>query len=408
MIIWVFMLFSQIVGQESVKNHLRKIAGDGKIPHAMLFTGQVGVGKLQLAVAFAQYLACKNHTADDSCGKCASCMQWGRLQHPDLHFAYPVIKKGGETPVADDYAKEWREQLLTSPYFDLDDWYERIGAEGKQGMIYEKESSEIIRKLSLKSYSGGAKVMIIWQPEKMNATCANKLLKIIEEPPAETIFMLVSENPQLLLPTILSRVQTIPVERLPEQTISLALAERFPDRPTTEILDMARLANGSFLRALKNMQTDELRDEMLVWWKLIMRKAWLVGRKKDYNALLFLKKWSTEQSYEDEEDNNVDDSGSRPRRRTVIAAGREVQKAFLDYAVQQVRENFIRNFSMPDISYQTRDEAAFSDRFAPFINQTNVEQLVELFTTARKQIEQNGNAKMIFFDVCLQLIVLIK
>ena len=405
MINWRSMQFKDVIGQEEVKKHLRKIVRDDKLPHALLFAGPVGVGKLPLAIALAQYLACQQHD-DDSCGKCPNCLQWSRLQHPDLHFAYPVIKKGNDTPVADDYAAQWRELLLENPYFDIDDWYEKMGAEGKQGMIYEKESSEIMRKLSLKAFAGGKKVMIIWQPEKMNAVCSNKLLKIIEEPPQDTLFILVSEQPHLLLPTILSRVQTIQIGRLSEETIAVELGQRYPELSSTEVLDIAHLAEGSFLNALKNMQSNKLRDEMFEWWKLILRKAWMVGHKKDYASLLVLKKWSTEQNYDDETDR--DETGKPLQKRSIIAVGREGQKAFLDYAIRQIRENYIRNYTLPQLNYQTQEEETFSSKFAPYIHNGNVEGLIKEFSNARRQIEQNGNPKMIFFDLCLQLIVLIK
>ena len=248
--------------------------------------------------------------------------------------------------------------------------------------------------------------MIIWQPEKMNVVCANKLLKIIEEPPQDTLFILVSEQPQLLLPTILSRVQTIQIGRLSEETISIALSERYPELGSTEVLDISHLSEGSYLKALKNLQSNTQRDEMFEWWKLILRKAWMVGHKKDYASLLVLKRWSTEQSYDDETER--DESGKPLQHRSIIAVGREGQKAFLDYAIEQVRENYIRNFALNELNYQTQEEGLFSTKFAPFIHDGNVEGLIREFSTARRQIEQNGNPKMIFFDLCLQLIVLIK
>ena len=400
------MLFKQVVGQEEVKSRLRGLVKSGKIPHAMLLSGEEGVGKLVLALALAQYIVCERKDESDSCGECPSCLQWGKYEHPDLHFVFPVVKKSDETPVSDDYIDTWRTMLRKSPYFGLDEWYNAIGANGKQGLIYEKESSEILRKLSLKAFGNGPKVVIIWHPEKMHPNCSNKLLKIIEEPPAETIFILVTDTPEQVLPTILSRTQTIRIGRLAEQEISLALAERYPQLSSTEVIDASHLASGSMLKALRNVGADGERSEFLDWWRIVMRKAWLVGNMRDYDALLFLKKWSSELRYDDEKE--VDEKGNPIQHRTIIAAGREVQKAFLDYAIRQTRENYIRNFGYPQLNYQTQEEGEFSTRFAPFINSKNVEALVEQFTIARRQIEMNGNAKMIFFDLCLQLIVLIK
>ena len=174
------MLFRDIIGQERAKQQLRSAVQEGLIPHAQLFVGQEGVGKLQLAIAYAQYLACPNRTAEDACGVCPTCLQYAKLQHPDLHFAFPIVKTDAGD-VCDDFIDTFRDLILTKGYFDIDDWYSALGVETKQGMIYEKESSEILRKLSLKSFGDGYKVMIIWQPQKMNITCANKLLKILEE-----------------------------------------------------------------------------------------------------------------------------------------------------------------------------------------------------------------------------------
>ena len=238
------MLFREIIGQERVKAQLRKSAQEGLIPHAQLFTGPEGVGKLQLAIAYAQYLACPNRTSEDACGVCPTCLQYQKLQHPDLHFAFPIVKTDAGD-VCDDFFEPFRELLLNKGYFNLEDWYTALGVETKQGMIYEKESSEILRKLSLKSFGDGYKVMIIWQPEKMNATCANKLLKLLEEPPEMTLFILVSEHPEMLLSTILSRVQQIQIPRLSEEEIIEGLREKAHD--LSEAQDLAHITKKTRL-----------------------------------------------------------------------------------------------------------------------------------------------------------------
>lgn len=382
------MLFKDIIGQEAVKNRLRAAAQEGRVPHAMLFTGQAGVGKLPMAIAFAQYLACPNRTAEDSCGHCPTCLQYQKLQHPDIHFAYPIVKPEGKTEaVCDDYASEWRKMISNRPYFDLADWYECMGVgANKQGVIYEKESSEILRKLSLKAFGNGYKVMIIWLPEKMNEVCANKLLKIIEEPPQQTIFILVSEEPQRLLATILSRVQQVSFPRLSEDEITAALREENDELAVADAIDFAHMANGNFLAARKQMLDDDQQRQFFDWFVSLMRCAWMVGHKQHYNSLLELRNWSQE----------------------IAGAGREKQKAFLEYAQKQVREYFICNFSLPEINNQTAAERNFAVRFAPFINESNVEKLTDQLGLAQRQIEQNGSARIIFFDLCLQMIVLIK
>ena len=383
------MLFKDIIGQEATKQQLRQAVREGRIPHAQLFTGISGIGKLQLALAYAQYLNCPNRTEEDSCGTCPTCLQFQHLQHPDLHFAFPIVKTDDYNR-CDDYVDSWREIILKKHYFDLDDWHKALGVETKQSMIYEKESQEIIRKLSLKPYGNGYKVMIIWQPEKMNADCANKLLKLLEEPPAQTVFLLVSEHPEQLLTTIQSRVQTIRVPRLPDETIADALVQKgiAPDHAA----DIARIANGSYLAAQKKADESEENQVELNDFIALFRNAFTVGVLRDpqkkYESLKALRKWSLDMA-----DSKV---------------GREKQKHFLQYAQQQVRENYIRNLAQPDLNYQLAAEREFSVKFAPFIHDGNVEEIMNQLELAERQIEQNGNAKIIFFDLCLQMIVLIK
>ena len=381
------MRFCEIIGQEEVKRQLCQSVLDGRIAHAQLFTGLSGVGKLGLALAYAQYIACPNRTNEDSCGICPSCLQYQKLQHPDLHFAFPIVKSD-DGDVCDDFVEKFRNLILENKYFDLEDWYRMMGVETKQGMIYEKESSEILRKLSLKSFGNGYKVMVIWQPEKMNATCANKLLKLLEEPPTKTLFLLVSEHPELLLSTILSRVQEVRVPRLSEDIIASGLCGEYSWLSREDAKAIAHMANGSYLTALKTMNESEENQGYFDDFVALMRNAWLVGQKKDYGALLKLRQWSLDMA-----DSKV---------------GREKQKAFLQYAQRQIRENYIYNFACPEMNYQTEKERQFSTRFAPFIHEGNVEKMMDELGKAEQQIGQNGNAKIIFFDLCLQTIVLVK
>lgn len=380
------MQFKDVIGQDEVKQRLRLSVMEGRIPHAQLFTGAAGAGKLPLALAYAQYIACPNRTEHDSCGTCPTCLQFKHLQHPDLHFAFPIVKTdGGDT--CNDFMPQWRQQLLTQPYFDIDDWYRTLGVETKQGIIYEKESSEIMRKLSLKSFGDGYKFMLIWLPEKMNIACANKLLKLLEEPPEKTLFLLISEQPELLLSTIVSRTQEIRVPRLTESDIADELI-RSRGIAGADAGDLAHIANGSLTAACKLADANEQNSLFFNDFVALMRNAWLVGQRKDYSALLSLRKWS------------LDIADAK--------VGRERQKAFLQYAQRQVRENYIANFHQPAMNYQTGAERAFSAKFAPFIHNDNVERIMNQLSTAEAQITQNGNAKIIFFDLCLQMIVLIK
>ena len=379
------MRFRDIIGQEDVKKRLILTAQQGRVPHAQLFAGRQGVGKLQLAIAYAQYLNCSNPGEDDSCGQCPTCLQFEKLQHPDLHFAFPIVKTdAGDT--CNDFMDEFRQLVLDQHYFSLDDWYNQLGIENKQAVIYEKESSEILRKLSLKSFGTGYKVMIIWQPEKMNIACANKLLKLLEEPPEKTLFFLVSEAPEQLLPTILSRVQLISVPPLSREEITQALIERGTEEQSAS--DIAHLAQGSFLQALQTAESKEQSQAFMEDFVSLMRWSWMVGHKKDYESLQKLRQWSLK----------IADS----------KMGREKQKAFLRFVQRQIRENFIYNYHTPQLNYQMQPEKDFSKNFAAFIHAGNVEKIVAELDKAERQITQNGNAKIIFFDLCLQMIVLIK
>ncbi len=381
------MLFKEIIGQETTKAQLRQAVREGRIPHAQLFTGISGIGKLQLALAYAQYLNCPNRTDEDSCGSCPTCLQYQHLQHPDLHFVFPIVKTDS-ADTCNDFLEPWRKIILEKHYFDLDDWHAALGVETKQSMIYEKESGEILRKLSLKAYGDGYKIMIIWQPEKMNAATANKLLKILEEPAPKTVFLLVSEHPEQMLATILSRVQTVRIPRLETETIAEALVRR--GIAASRTTDIARIANGSFLAALKKAGESEENQQELRDFVALFRDAYTVGVLRDpqkkYESLKHLRQWSMD----------------------MAATGREKQKHFLQYAQQQVRENFIRNIGQPELNYQMEEERNFSVKFAPFIHSGNVEAIMNQLDLAERQIEQNGNAKMIFFDLCLQMIILIK
>lgn len=381
------MQFKDIIGQEEVKQRLRLSVLEGRVPHAQLFFGQSGVGKLSLAIAYSQYLACEHRSEDDSCGVCPSCLQYRKLQHPDLHFAFPIYKeKAGREAVCNDFIEQFRDIIIERQYFSQNDWYAYIGAENKQGVIYEAESSEILKKLSLKAFGNGFKTMIIWLPEKMNIACANKLLKIIEEPPEKTLFILVTEEQDKLLPTILSRTQQIHIPNIEEEVIARHLRERDDELSAADALSLAHIANGSWLKAIKTLQANDENSTNLDMFISLMRNSWRVGVRKDYQALLDLRDWSVK----------------------MAGLGREVQKSFLQYSLNQIRENYISNLSQPELNYQTTAEAKFSERFAPFINERNVEALLNLFTTVQQQIEQNGNGKIVFFDLCLQTIVLVK
>lgn len=345
--------------------------------HAMLFCGPAGCGKLPLALAYARYLCCNHPTADDSCGTCPSCVKWDRLMHPDVHFMFPIVKKG-KKEVCDDYINEWREMLSRTTYFGLNHWTDLLDAGNSQPMIYAKESDEITRKLSLKSSEGGYKVTLVWLPEKLHETCANKLLKLLEEPPVQTVFLLVSEAPDQILPTILSRTQRFNLRRIDDASIAQALQQRYTVE-AEESRNLAHLANGSFTKAVELIHIDEDTRLFFDLFVSLMRLSYQRKIKE-------MKEWSEQ----------------------VAGMGREKQKEFLEYCQRMVRENFIYNLHQPEMNYMTRTEQSFAVNFAPFINERNVWQLSHELSEAQVHIEQNVNPRMVFFDFALKTIVLLK
>lgn len=371
--------FRDVVGQEEVKQLLMSSVRGGKMPHALLLTGAEGSGKLPLALALARYLLCQNRSADDACGTCPSCRMMDRLAHPDLHFVFPIVrKKAGKDSVCDDYLPQWREMLERSAYVGLPQWMEKMDAGNQQPQIYVRESDEIQRKLSLKSSQGGYKVMVIWLPEKMNVECANKLLKLLEEPPAKTVFLLVSEQPDMLLATIVSRTQRISLHPLADEEIGRFLRERC-GLMEEDARDIARRSSGSLLKALENIQLSEENQLCFELFVNLMRTAY----RRDIRAL---KAWSEQ----------------------VAGMGRERQKNLLEYCQRMVRESFVTNFHRPEMVYMNPGEEQFAVRFSPFINERNIFQIMALLEEAQVHVEQNVNPKMVFFDMALRMIVEMK
>ena len=371
------MFFKDVIGQEEAKQRLIREAKEGKIAHARLFCGPEGIGKLPLAIAYARYFSCNNPGEKDACGICPSCVKFNKLAHPDLHFVFPVIKKKSKDTVSDDFIAEWRELLSQTPYFNLNIWLEEMGAENQQAQIYVKESDEIIRKLSLKSSQGGYKIMIIWLPEKMNVECSNKLLKLLEEPPSQTIFLLVSEEPDMLLTTIQSRTQRFSLYGIEEKYIAERLQSQY-GLQERDAISIGHRSEGNFLKALESIH---LNEENKLFFDLFVSLMRLSYQRK----IREMKQWSE----------------------TIAAMGRERQKHFLSYCQRLVRENFIFNFQDPSLIFMNEEEQNFSKRFAPYINEKNVMGIMDELSEAQRHIEQNVNARMVFFDFSLKMIVLL-
>lgn len=360
------------IGQQHIRARLQQQIAEGRVPHAQLFCGPEGCGKLAMAIEFAQMLLC--HGSDERGRRMAEA-----LQHPDLHFVFPVYKPEGQSsnPTSDMFLTQWRDLLAQTHYFDLPMWMQAVGKDAKKVQIYTEESESILRKLSLVSSQGGYKVMVVWLPELMHQNCSNKILKILEEPPQQTVFILVSNHPEQLLDTIVSRCQRIDFKALPEEEIAEALVSQ---RGLSE--DMARFvahsAAGNYTRALQRISRNDDEAEYFTMFVLLMRKCYMRDIKE-------MRQWSEQ----------------------VAGWGRERQKTFLDYCQRMVRENFMYNFQNPDLVYMNRDESDFAVRFARFINERNVISIMDELSQAQRDIEQNTNAKMVFFDFALKMIVLL-
>lgn len=373
------MQFKEVIGQNPTRELLIQLAREHRVPHALMLIGPPGNGKLGLALAFAQYLNCRNKTETDSCGTCSSCLKYRKLIHPDLHFTIPVIKTASVSkPTSTDYMVKWREFFLSNPYPLYDRWNQFIAEENKQGMIYVDEASEIIQKLNKKSYEADYKVSLVWLPETMHLTCANKILKILEEPPANTIFILVTEEEQKLLPTIRSRCQTIRLPKIAEADLAAALAIH-PSLGENNPAIIAKIANGNFIQAEELLVEDESRKYNHRQYTALMRYGY--GRN-----LLELLSWSDE----------------------LAAIGRTRQIGFLRYCTDFTRENFMSNFKQPELVTMDENEEKFASKFAPFIQEKNVLHLFSEFEKSTRDISSNGNAKAVFTDMALKVSKLIR
>ncbi len=374
------MQFKEVLGQQQVKDKLIRSVKEERISHAQLFFGPPGTGKLPLAIAYARYICCTDPQEDDACGVCPSCVKFAKLAHPDLHFVFPVVnlKKAGSKTISDDYIERWRETIIENAYISENQWYEIMGAENKQGFISRAESSTVLRKLSLKSYESDYKVLILWLAEKMNAAAANSLLKLLEEPPQKTVFLLVSENTDHILPTILSRTQMIRIPPLDPQSIHDGLQERFPGKESmTE--DVIRRSNGNYSTALQLMESDELDNEHFGEFVFMMRKCYM-------REIIEIQKWTER----------------------IAGWGRERLKLFLAYGLRLIRENFMLNLQQQEVTYMSKKEEEFSQKFSAFIHQGNVFDMVREFERAIDHIEANGQARIVLLDLAIKNILLLK
>lgn len=374
------MKFSDIPAHDSVKRQLVEMVDNNHIPHALLLEGKSGIGKMMLARALAQYIHCTDRHDGDSCGVCPACLQHQSFNHIDTHFSFPVIKLKNRTgaAVSDDWIEQWRQFLTDSPYMDMNTWVEMLGNVNAQPQIFVDESGELIRKLNFTSHAARFKIVLMWLPERMNEPCANKLLKLLEEPHDDTLFILVSNEPAKILPTIYSRLRRIEVKRLDDSTVAQYL-EKYREVGHDAAEGIARLAEGSMLEAFHRLSTSDESRQFLDMFMSLMRLAY----QKKVGAL---RKWSTD----------------------AADFGREKCCRFMEYCERLTGENYIYNLRDPRLVALDNDESRFSANFARFINERNVERLRNLFIDARRDIAGNANAKIVLFDVAVSIILCLK
>jgi DNA polymerase-3 subunit delta' len=374
------MLFKNVLGLEHIKNHLVTTADSGRVAHAQLFVGPEGSGVLPMALAYAQYLLCSNTGGENEGGDAVCNTKCASLSHPDLHFAFPVASsdKVKSHAVSDHYLQEWRQFVKEQPYGNLFDWYRHIGIEKKQGQIGVDEAQDMVKKLSLKSYEGGYKILIVWMAEKMNISAANKLLKLIEEPPQKTILLLLAEEEEQIIYTIRSRCQILHFPPLAEQNILNELVNRGVSQPEAHAI--AQEAHGNFNKALDLLNKDSEDLVFERWFVQWVRSAFKAkGNKAAIQELIL---WSDE----------------------VAKTGREVQKQFLSYCLSIMRQALLLNYNAHELVYTKIHMEDFDlKRFAPFVHENNILDIVEELEKAIFHVERNGNSKLIFTDLSIKL-----
>ncbi|WP_066223084.1 DNA polymerase III subunit [Formosa haliotis] len=374
------MLFKDILGQDHIKNHLTQSVDNGRIPHAQLFVGPEGSGTLPLAIAYAQYILCKNSAGENNTGNDSCNLKFNSFSHPDLHFAFPVTTTSSikSHPVSSHFLTEWRQLLKEQPYGNLFDWYKMLGVENKQGQIGVDEAQDIVKALSLKAYEGGYKVMIIWMAEKMNVSAANKLLKLIEEPPEKTVFILIAEEEQNIINTIRSRCQVLHFPALAEDVIKTALVKAY-ELNESVATKIAHQANGNYNKACDLVYHDSEDTQFEDWFVLWVRSAFKAkGNKAAIHDII---NWSEE----------------------IAKTGRETQKQFLHFCMDFFRQAMLLNYGADDLVYLEPKTAFKLEKFAPFIHNGNILEIYEAIQDAIYHIERNGNSKIVLTDLSIKL-----
>jgi DNA polymerase-3 subunit delta' len=375
------MLFSEILGQEHLKNHLTQSVDNGRVSHAQLFVGPEGCGTLPMAIAYAQYLLCINQNGENSGGNDSCNLKFNNLSHPDLHFAFPVATndKVKSHPVSNHFMEEWRQLIKEQPYGNLFDWYKILGVDNKQGQIGVDEAQDIVKALSLKSYEGGFKIMLIWMAEKLNTSAANKLLKLIEEPPNKTVFVLIAEDEEQIISTIRSRCQILHFPPLAEAVIKQALVKNYQleDSIATKI---AHQSNGNYNKACDLVYQDSEDIQFEEWFVFWIRSAFKAKGNK--SAIHDLISWSEE----------------------IARTGRETQKQFLLFCIDFFRQALLLNYNATELVFiETKTKNFKLENFAPYVNEANILDISDELQNAIYHIERNGNSKIILTDLSIKL-----
>jgi len=379
------MQFSEILGQEHIKNHLTRSADLGRIPHAQLFIGPEGSGTLPMAIAYAQYILCGNQNGENSGSNEACNLKFRKISHPDLHFVYPTVTNDDikKDPKSIDFIANWRLFVDQNPYGGLFDWYSVLGVQNKQGIIRVDDAAEVLKTLALKSYEGGYKIMIVWMADKMNISASNKLLKLLEEPPEKTVFILISEDEEDIIQTIRSRCQVLHFNGLSESVVAEALVSQ--EKVEAKIAaKIAHQAQGNYSKALHLLKDnrDELPFEQ--WFVVWVRAAF---KAKGNPAVIGdLIQWSDQ----------------------IAVLGRETQKKFLQFCIEFFRQALLINYESPNLVYLEPTVENFKiEKFAPFVNGNNINEIFQELSDAIYHIERNGNPKIIFTDLSMKLTRLI-
>ncbi len=360
---------------------MRQMATSDRLPHAIIIEGPEGIGKLAMARAFAQYIHCENPDPEgDACGVCRSCRLHQSMNHIDTHYSFPVVKLDGmnSAPVSEDFYQEWSSFVNGRIYTDINSWADTFNKKNGRPIIYVTESEALVRKLAFTSHVSRYKVVILWLPERLNENAANKLLKMIEEPFEDTVFILVTNSPAEILPTIYSRVQRLTMKRLPDEIVAENLMKR-GNLSQSDAMSIAHNASGNMIKALKQLEADDDIRTYFDSFVSLMRLAY----KRDVKAL---RDWADD----------------------LAATGREKELAFYEYSSRMIRENFMLNFRVPALTYLSDTELAFASKFASFITVANVEKMIQVFNDAQRDIAGNGNGKIINYDVAIKTILLLR